>query len=104
MGKKNRQAKEQAEEQVVESVEAVEQAEETEAVQEAPKKEEKAPAPKAEPAKVEFDAWWAARASQIPAVHKKEIIRADMKGRKIPMVATMAAFDEALKMYGIKVG
>lgn len=73
----------------------------------APKEEaaiEEQPRKKVEAAKVQFDAWWAARASQIPAIHKKEIIRADMKGRKISMVATMAEFDEALKMYGVKLG
>ena len=58
-------------------------------------------APRAEAPKVQFDAWWAARSAAIPAVHKKEIIKADMKGRKVPMVATMAEFDEALKKYGV---
>lgn len=52
--------------------------------------------------KVEFDGWWAARSSVIPAVHKKEIIKADFKGRKVSMVSTMADFDEALKQYGVK--
>ncbi len=65
---------------------------------------EEQPRKRAEAPKVHFDGWWAARASQIPAVHKKEIIRADMKGRKIPMVATMAEFDEALKKYGVVLG
>lgn len=54
------------------------------------------------PAKVEFDAWWASRSSMIPAMHKKEIIKADFKGRKVPMVSSMADFDEALKKYGVK--
>lgn len=65
---------------------------------------EEQPRKKADAPKVQFDAWWAARASQIPAIHKKEIIRADMKGRKVPMVATMAEFDEALKKYGVMLG
>lgn len=52
--------------------------------------------------KVEFDGWWALRSGVIPAVHKKEIIKADFKGRKVPMVATIAEFDEALKKYGVK--
>jgi len=52
--------------------------------------------------KVEFDAWYAARAAVIPAIHKKEIIKADFKGRKVPMVATMSDFDEALRKYGVK--
>lgn len=51
---------------------------------------------------VEFDAWYASRSSRIPLHHHKEIIKADMKARKTPMVATMAAFDAALKKYGIK--
>lgn len=55
-----------------------------------------------EPAKVQFDAWWAARSAAIPAIHKKEIIKADMLGRKVPMVASMAEFDEALKKYGVE--
>lgn len=52
--------------------------------------------------KVEFDAWYAKRSSRIPALHKKEIIKADFKGRKVPMLATMTEFDEALKKYGVK--
>lgn len=52
--------------------------------------------------KVEFEGWWAIRSGVIPDVHKKEIIEADFKGRKVPMVSTMADFDEALKQYGIK--
>ncbi len=95
MGKKNRQNRD-AEEQI-------DQVEEIETVEETPQVEAEAvQAPKAEAVKVEFDGWWAARSSQIPAVHKKEIIKADFKGRKVPMVSTMADFDEALKKYGVK--
>ena len=72
----------------------VEQTEMAEAVQAIPKV--------AEATKVEFDGWWAARSGVIPAVHKKEIIKADFKGRKVSMVSTMADFDEALKQYGVK--
>lgn len=59
------------------------------------------PAPKAEPAKMQFDGWYALRRPAIPAIHKKEILKADFKGRKVPMVATLAEFDEALKKYGV---
>lgn len=94
MGKKNRQAKEM-ELDIVE--EAMDEAPEKEAevVAEEPRKRAEAP-------KVQFDGWYAARAAAIPAVHKKEILKADFIGRKVPMVATMAEFDEALKMYGVQ--
>lgn len=62
------------------------------------------PRRRAEAPKVQFDGWWAARSAMIPSIHKKEIIKADMKGRKVPMVATMAEFDEALKKYGVVLG
>lgn len=52
--------------------------------------------------KVQFDSWYASRSGVIPAVHKKEILLADFKGRKVPMVATMAEFDLALKKYGVE--
>lgn len=52
--------------------------------------------------KVQFDSWYAARSSVIPAIHKKEILKADFKGRKVSMIATMAEFDKALKMYGVE--
>lgn len=86
MAKKNKHGKDMG-------LDVAEQAIE-QAPQEAPKK--------AEAPKVEFDAWYAARAAAIPAVHKKEIIKADFKGRKVPMIATMDDFDEALKKYGVK--
>lgn len=60
-------------------------------------------APVAEEPKVQFDGWYALRSGVIPAVHKKEILKADFKGRKVPMVATMAEFDEALKKYGVMI-
>lgn len=58
--------------------------------------------PKVEVPKLEFDGWWALRSAAIPAIHKKEIIKADFKGRKVSMVSTIAEFDEALKKYGVK--
>lgn len=63
-----------------------------------------APAPEEEiieVPKVDFDGWYGARASKIPGHHHKEIIKADFKGRKMPVMATMAEFDAALKKYGV---
>lgn len=64
------------------------------------------PAPKAAVAVVEelidFDDWIASRRSAIPAHHHKEIIKADFKARKVPMIARAKEFDEALRKYGIK--
>lgn len=54
--------------------------------------------------KVEFDSWWAARSSMIPAIHLKEIIKADFKGRTLSDLESMEAFDMALEKYGIKLG
>lgn len=81
MAKKNKQAKEM-------ELDVAEQAVEV--------------APQELPKKVEFDAWYAARAAAIPAVHKKEIIKADFKGRKVPMISSMEDFDKALEKYGVK--
>lgn len=52
---------------------------------------------------VDFDGWYALRRHQIPAQHHKEIIKADFKGRKVPVMGTITQFDEALAKYGIKV-
>lgn len=93
MSKKNKQAKMMEQEA---AAPAEEQAEAAPSVEQAPAHR------RAERPKVQFDAWWAARSAMIPAVHKKEIIKADMMGRKVPMVATMAEFDEALKKYGVE--
>jgi len=86
MAKKNRQAKDMelaAEEAEMAPEEAIEAA------------------PEAEEPKMQFDGWYALRSSVIPAIHKKEILKADFKGRKVSMVSTMAEFDEALKKYGV---
>jgi hypothetical protein len=93
MAKKNRQAKEMELDMTEEVMEAAPQ--EEKAIEEEPRKRAEAP-------KVHFDGWYAARAAAIPVIHKKEIIKADFKGRKVPMMATMKEFDEALKMYGVK--
>ena len=60
--------------------------------------------PKAEEVKVQFDGWYAMRSGVIPAIHKKEILKADFKGQRVPMIATMAEFDNALKKYGVTLG
>ena len=93
MGKKNRQAKDMEL--------AVNEAEEMADEAEAAPAQESAPAVADEP-KMQFDGWYALRSPAIPAIHKKEILKADFKGRKVPMVATMAEFDEALKKYGVE--
>ena len=85
MAKKNRQAREDENMEL-----AADEAEEVVDV-----------APEAEEPKMQFDGWYALRSSVIPAIHKKEILKADFKGRKVSMVSTMAEFDEALKKYGV---
>ena len=52
--------------------------------------------------KVDFDEWFAVRELQIPKHHRKEIIKADFKGRGLSGYETMEAFDKALGKYGIK--
>lgn len=90
MAKKNRQAKDMELDIAEEAMEA------------APE-EIKAEEPKAkEQPKLHFDGWWSLRKDAIPAIHKKEIIKADFKARKVADMATMAEFDEALKKYGVK--
>lgn len=70
-----------------------------------------APAARSKPSKapvvpkeefVDFETWYAAREGAIPGHHRKEILKADFKGRKVPNMATMAQFDDALREYGIK--
>jgi hypothetical protein len=50
---------------------------------------------------VEFDEWWAQRMHRIPSIHRKEIIKADFRGRKVVGLQTMEIFDAALEQYGI---
>lgn len=85
MGKKNRQAREM---QLAAPASAEEAAQ---ALNE-----------KAQEPKVDFESWYALRSKVIPAVHKKEILKADFKARKVAMQSTMAEFDEALKKYGVE--
>ena len=51
---------------------------------------------------VEFETWYSQREAQIPSHHHKEILKADFRGRKVPALATMAQFDDALRKYGVK--
>lgn len=51
---------------------------------------------------VDFESWHALRKAAIPDQHHKEILKADFNGRKVPEMASMADFDEALKKYGVK--
>lgn len=63
---------------------------------------EAAPEEVVEVHKVDFDGWYGARASRIPGHHRKEILLADFKARKMPIMGTMEEFDELLKKYGVK--
>lgn len=90
MGKnKNRQAKDMELDVTEEVMEA------------APEKVEEV-AEKVEEPKIDFDGWHAMRKHLIPALHKKEILKADFKARKVPALATLREFDEALKKYGVQ--
>lgn len=59
-------------------------------------------APVAEELLVEFDAWFASRASKIPTQHHKEILKADFKARGLGQMASLEQYDDALKRYGVK--
>jgi hypothetical protein len=65
------------------------------------KREETAPAIEAD-VEVAFDSWFHQRAKMIPKCHMKEILIADFKARGLGDKATMAAYDKALGLYGIK--
>lgn len=52
--------------------------------------------------KVDFDGWWAVRSKQIPAQHRKEIVKADFIGRGLSDKESMESYDAALNKYGIK--
>lgn len=52
--------------------------------------------------KLDFDAWFAARAARIPRHHRKEILRADFTARGLGQCESLADFDAALNKYGIK--
>lgn len=48
-----------------------------------------------------FDEWWASRAKQIPAMHRKEVVLADFKARGLKNKEAPEKFDIALKQYGV---
>lgn len=52
--------------------------------------------------KVSFDTWWMMRSKKIPQSHRKEVIRADFKGRKLTDKELVADWDKALKAYGLE--
>jgi hypothetical protein len=51
---------------------------------------------------VDFDEWYALRKNAIPVHHRKEILLADFKARKMPMTAKIREFDATLNKYGVK--
>lgn len=51
---------------------------------------------------VTFDSWFHQRKHMIPKNHLKEIIIADFKARGLGLSGTMAAYDKALGLYGVK--
>ena len=51
---------------------------------------------------VSFDSWYHQRKQNIPKHHMKEILAADFKSRGLGDQATMAEYDKALKLYGVK--
>lgn len=55
-----------------------------------------------EETRVTFDSWYHLRKDKIASCHLKEIIAADFKARKVPNEATIAEFDKALELYGVK--
>jgi hypothetical protein len=52
---------------------------------------------------IDFDAWFCLRQDSIPSHHHKEIIMADFKARGLSMLETISSYDEALRLYGIKI-
>jgi hypothetical protein len=74
----------------------------------AKKKENEKPAAKVvaqvapQPAKVDFDAWWAMNEKKIPVQHRKEIIIADFRARGLSLKESLQSYNDALKKYGVK--
>jgi hypothetical protein len=52
--------------------------------------------------KVSFDSWYHQRKVKIPKQHMKEILWADFRARGLKKEASIAEYDKALKLYGIK--
>lgn len=51
---------------------------------------------------VSFDSWFHQRSAKIPKQHLKEIIKADFTSRGLGKEASMEEYDNALKLYGVK--
>ena len=51
---------------------------------------------------IDFEHWYSMREEAIPAQHHREILKADFKGQKVPALATMDQFDNALRKYGVE--
>ena len=51
---------------------------------------------------VSFDEWYMMRSAAIPKVHRKEMLKADFKGRGLGNKAELTRYDEALEKYGVK--
>lgn len=51
---------------------------------------------------IDFDGWWAMRATRIPSQHHKEVVKADFRGRGLSTKETMEDYDIALSKYGVK--
>lgn len=51
---------------------------------------------------VSFDEWYMMRSAAIPKNHRKEMLRADFKGRGLGSRAELAQYDDALCKYGVK--
>jgi hypothetical protein len=69
---------------------------------ETPVEAAEAAAPQSAPKLVDFDMWYANRKNKIPAEHRKEVLKADFRGRGLKDRASMQDFDEALGKYGVK--
>ena len=52
--------------------------------------------------RVGFDQWWMQVAKHVPRAHRKEIIKADFKGRGLGDKALKSDYDKALESYGVK--
>ena len=55
-----------------------------------------------QPPTIAFDAWWAMNEKRIPVQHRKEIIKADFRARGLSMKETANTYNDALKVYGVK--
>ena len=52
--------------------------------------------------KYEFDVWYATRRKDIPAMHRKEILKANFKAQGLGKEETFERYDAALLEYGVR--